>query len=48
MFLVASAEDLKCPEFSRGQHPSCTCLNGGVYDATYNWCVFHKNKNGKI
>ncbi|XP_055294931.1 adhesive plaque matrix protein-like [Sitodiplosis mosellana] len=35
---LASAEGLKCPENSRGNHPQCTCLSGGVYDVNYNWC----------
>lgn len=48
LFFAAFAEGLKCPENSRGQHPGCTCLNGGVYDVTYNWCVFSNNEKLKL
>lgn len=41
LFLGASAEKLNCPVKAIGQYPSCKCLNGGVYDVTYNWCVYH-------
>lgn len=33
------AENLQCPNKSRGQYPKCQCLNGATYDATYNWCA---------
>lgn len=43
-----SAEELKCPNSARGQHPKCICSNGGVYDVNYNWCVFQKENHKKL